>query len=130
MELRLFCIKPSIVLQFKKKHLLLDLPTSQRCYIHLIATQSPTPRLFVEQFVQADNKENVKAPHYQPFVRKNPPLTGEFRSNRSAMRKAFPCHDYLCCYLLPCCFESYNIYDNKITVISDKIVLSTPAPHH
>ena len=35
----------------------------------LMRFKLPVPRLFVKQFVQADIKETMKAPHYWPFER-------------------------------------------------------------
>ena len=41
-------------------------------------------RLFVQQFVQANNKVNIKAPRDCFFVRDNPPVTGGFLSQRAS----------------------------------------------
>ena len=39
--------------------------------------KSPAARLYVQQIGQAENKENIKAPHYWHFVR-NPPVTSSY----------------------------------------------------
>ena len=45
----------------------------------------PATLLLVHQLVQANSKENIKAPHYWTFVTHKEPV----------MRKAFPCHDVI-----------------------------------
>ena len=39
------------------------------CHNELRHLQSPATQLFVQQLVLTNNKENIKASHYQPFVR-------------------------------------------------------------
>ena len=67
-------------------------------YIHLVVSshyrdvtwalwylKPPATLLLVHQLVQANSKENIKAPHYWTFVTHKEPV----------MRKAFPCHDVI-----------------------------------
>ena len=47
--------------------------------------KSPTIELFIQRFLQVDTIENVKAPHYRPFVNGNPSVTGGFPSQRACI---------------------------------------------
>ena len=49
--------------------------------------KSPASRLFAEPFIQAQIKENIKAPRHRPLwgeYEGNPPVTGGFRSQRAS----------------------------------------------
>ena len=56
---------------------------------------SPAPWLFIQLFLRADIKGNIKGPHHWPFCEMNPPVTDNSPHNVLVMRKAFPCHDVI-----------------------------------
>ena len=56
--------------------------------------KSPAYRLFTEPFVQAQIKENIRAPRHGPLCG-NSPVTGEFPALRPVTRKMFPFDDII-----------------------------------
>ena len=48
---------------------------------------------FVQVWVPAKIKENIKAPRHFPFFAENSPVTGEFPAQKPVTRKMFPFDD-------------------------------------
>ena len=57
--------------------------------------KSSTTQLFNQQLIQANIKENIKAPHYTPFVREIYQSPVDFPKNGPVILEAFPCHDII-----------------------------------
>ena len=64
--------------------------------IHILYcdVKSAASRLFTEAFIQAQIKENIKAPCRWPLCG-NSPVTGEFPTQRVSNAKMFPCDDVI-----------------------------------
>ena len=79
----------------------------RRDYLQLIKKwssrhlNSPVPLLFVSHFIQADIKENTKAPHHCPFARGIHRSAGVSLHKGPVMRKTFPYNNVMMTYPCP-----------------------------
>ena len=79
----------------------LPLSCSWGCYGHQISIKasrhlnSPASQLIVEQFVQADIKENIKALDHSPFEKEIHQSTVDSSHKGPVIWEVFPCHDVI-----------------------------------
>ena len=59
------------------------------------ASQSLATRLFVQQLIDDNSKENIKVLHYWFLCGDNPSVTGGFPSKSRIRRIVFRCHDVI-----------------------------------
>ena len=96
---------------------------------HLCHHQSPATQLFVQQFVQYDIKENIKTPHYWPFVRGIHWSPVDSPHKWSVMWKSFPWDDIIMLFLLLWCSE-YGIWQAAMPVGEHGGLLETDESRH
>ena len=73
--------------------------------------ESSATQLFVQQFAEANDGENTRAPLYRPFVRWGESTGVDSLHKGSLMRKAFPCHEVLMGHIYN--HGQYDVYTVK-----------------